>query len=305
MIDRAFNDIKLRELRRFFGVVDNVVEGLLLKKYEETRNAEDYRDYAKVCGMVKANLRSLGAVVDKMEPLFETSQERPRWEIYLSGMRDLMRKMPNSYLFRFVLPTFGLEDLREKLSAYALRWTDQFHATHKVFWEGDLYLRNLARGTAIAQDFESGDTELPRLYASVKTWESRQEFDQFATALAEFLDLTVEVYVLGPVQLYLMIGRDTFLLICKALSVGKLSEIDEKAKDYVDLLQLHDFLHDSVEHSKTLAVTQDVLGGAAKEYVKRLREEHDRLRGQLPSKEMRYRFINRYETGVLFRNREE
>ncbi len=303
--EKAFNEIKRRELRRFHGAVDSVVEGLLLRKYEETRKAEEYRDYARICGLVKSNLHFLDVMADKMPALFETTDERSNWEIYLSGLRRVTRRMPESYLFRFVLPMFGLDGVREKLSAYSNRWQDQFHATHKVLQETDRYVKNLSKGFAIAQDYSATDNELPRLYASVKTWASKDDFDHFASALSEFLDVSVEVFVVGPVQLYLMLGRDAFTMIFKALSVSKLSELRENGKDYEDTMRLHDFVNSLVADSTTVQVMQEVLKEAVKEYTKRLRDEQIRLRGQLPTKEMKYRFIERYEGGALFRMREE
>lgn len=303
--EKAFVEVKRRELRRFHRAVDVVVEDLLLKKYEETRKAEEYRDYARTCGLVKSNLHLLDVVADNADALFETTDERSNWEIYLSGTRRLARKMPESHLFRFVLPMFGLDSVREKLVAYSARWLDQFHATQKVLHETDRYLKNLTRGLAVAQDYQASDSELPRLYASVKTWTSKDELDHFLSGLSDLLDVSVEVFVVGPVQLYLMLGRDAFLMIFKTLSVGKLSELRAHDREYADLLRLHDFVHGAVEKSMTIHVMQEVLKGAAVEYSKRLRQEQDQLRGQLPTKEMKYRFAERYESGALFRTHDE
>lgn len=303
--EKAFNEIKQRELRRWHGAVDSVVDGLLIKKYEETRKADEYRDYARICGLVKSNMQLVNVIADKMGPLFETTDGRVNWEIYLSGLRQTTRKMPDSYLFRFVLPMFGLEEVREKLSAYSTRWLDQFHATHKVLSETDSYVRNLGRGFNIAQEYNSAESDLPRLYASVKTWATKDDFDRFTSGLSEFLELTVEVFVVGPVQLYLMLGRDAFTLIFQALSIGKLSELRDNGKEHHDALRLHDFVHGLVADSMTTQVMQEVCKQAVKEYANRLRGEQERLRGQLPTKEMKYRFSERYESGALFRTREE
>jgi hypothetical protein len=302
--EKAFNEIKRRELRRWHGAVDSVVDSLLIKKYEETRKADEYRDYARICGLVKSNMQMLDVVADKMGPLFETTDGRANWEIYLSGLRHTTRKMPDSYLFRFVLPMFGLDELREKLSAYSTRWLDQFHASHRVMAEMDDYVKNLNRGLNVAQDYNSTETELPRLYASVKTWSSKEELEKFTSSLSEFLELTVEVFIAGPVQLYLMLGRDAFMLIFKSLSIGKLNELRDNNKDQEDALRFHDFVHGLVAESLTAQVTQEVCKEAVKEYSKRLRDEQERLRGQLPTKEMKYRFTERYESGVLFRAKE-
>ncbi|MBI2953302.1 MAG: hypothetical protein HYY30_03245 [Chloroflexi bacterium] len=305
MNEKAFTEVKRRELRRFHGAVDSVVEGLLLKKYEETRKADEYRDYARVCGLIKSNLHTLDLIADKTGPLFETTDERSNWEIYLSGLRHILRKTSDSYLFKFVLPMLGLDGVREKLSAYTVKCLDQLHASQKTMREVDGYVRNLSKGCAIGQEYRAQDNELPRLYASIKTWSSKDDLDHFLTGLAEFLDVSVEVFVVGPVQLYLMLGRDAFMMIFKALSVGKLSELRESDRHYEDTMRLHEFVNGLMANSTTVQVMQEVMKESVKEYTKRLRDEQERLRAQLPTKELKQRFAQRYESGILFRTREE
>ncbi|MCL5960991.1 MAG: hypothetical protein M1358_17095 [Chloroflexi bacterium] len=302
MNEQSYREVKRREIRRFHAAVDSVVDNLLLKKYDETRNAEEYRDYSRICGLVKSNLHTLDLMADQMGVLFERTSERSNWEIYLTGLRKTARKLPDSYLFRFVLPMLGLETLREKLSAYSIRCLDQFHTAHKTLQETDRYLQNLTRGYGIAQEYHSDHTDLPRLYSSVKTWESNQDLGRFLGQIQDLLDLTVEVFIAGPIQLYLMIGRDTFLAVFKALTVGKLNDLQQGDREQFEMLQLHDFLHNSAASSKTLEITQEILREAVKEYTKRFREEHEALRGQLPTQEIRRRFIHRYESGILFQS---
>jgi hypothetical protein len=98
-----------------------------------------------------------------------------------------------------------------------------------------------------------------------------------------------------------MIGRDSFLAIFKALSVGKLSELQDNGREYMEMLRLHDAINGAIRDSKTIEVSQEIMREAVGEYCKRLREEHERLRAQLPTREIRRSFIGRYESGVLFR----
>ncbi len=300
MIDQPYQEVKRREIKRFHGAVDTVVDNLLLKKYDETRNAEEYREYSRICGLLKNNLRSLDVIADRSSKLFDRTNERTNWEVYLTGLRKMVRQAPQSYLFRFVLPMLGLEALREKFSAYSARCLDQFHVAHKTLAETENYLQNLTKGHSIAQEYRSEKGDLPRLYSTVKTWETESDFDRFLDNLTNLLDLTVEVFIVGPVQLYLMIGRDTFLAIFKGLTAGKLSDLQQNDREQSDMLQLHDFVHDSIANSKTVEITHEVLRETVREYTKRLREEHQTLRVQLPNREIRRRFIQRYESGALF-----
>lgn len=305
MNENAFQVAKRRELRRFHRAVDKAIEELLDTKYTETRSVEEYRQFASACALVKNLSRMVDLWADRAEPLFESEGERTKWEVYLSGLRKLGRDMPESYLFRFVLPMFGLEDLREKVVAYSGRWLDGLHSAHQCLGEVERYLRHLERGTEIAREYEADPGEdLPRLYASLKTWERQDDLDAYCRALGDFADTTVEVLIAGPVQLYLMLGPETFTLIFKSLTVGRLGDLAGNDEEYVELMSLHGFLQRLVGESTTLALLREVAARAARTYSESVREESIRLRAQLPTQDLKRAFVRRYESGVLFRREE-
>ena len=301
MNDKAFAELKSRELKRFHAGIHAAIESLLQQKYEETRKADEYRQYARACAVVKGALQGLDLAIDRLPPLFENNDERSNWDVYLSGLRSLFRKMPDSYLVRFVLPMLGLEPLGEKLAAYSLLWLEELHAAHVLLQETDIYLENLTRAQLLAEEYGDSNSTLQRLYASVKTWQTTPELDAFFGGVEKFLTSSVEVFVAGPVQLYLMLDRDTITMVFKALSVGRLSDLREGSREYDELLKLHDHIRQVVEDSTVLSLAKSVLQEAARDYLKRLRQEQRNLRGQLPNRDLRHRFVERFESGALFR----
>ncbi len=306
MNEKTLNNAKGRELRRFHQAVDKVIDQLQTEKYEQTRDHGEYRQYVAVCTFVKNLTRAVDLLSDKLPALFEQEGERTKWEVYLSGLRKLCRDLPDSYLFRFVLPLYGLDDFQAKVVSYADRWLDGLHAAHRFFAEAERYLGHLERGEQIAAEYQAAAGEdLARLYASLKTWEGEREMGAFFEAVAEFTDTTLEVLVVGPLQLYLLLGRDTCMLIFKALSVGRLSDLREGEAEYAELLGLHDFVHGLVERSATLGLLREMSVRVGKVYAQSLREEETRLRGQLPTDDMKRSFIRRYEAGVLFAQQRE
>lgn len=292
-------------MRRFHQAVDRVIEGLLLEKFEGTRQADEYRRYVKSCGFVKDSLRALDILAENSGSLFDRNDDRSNWEVYLSGLRRLFRQMPDSYLFRFVLPMFGLDDLGEKLSAYSHKWLDQTHAAQKFLRETERYLESLNRGAAIAADYGTDDLEMVRLYASLKTWQSKEELQSFVDDLEEFLACGVEVFVSGPVQLYLMLNRDTMLLIFKALSIGRLADLRDGDPEYAELMKFSDFVRGLVQDSETLRLSREIIVRATKEYVSDLRRDQERLRAQLPDRSVKRSFVQRFESGALFRREDD
>lgn len=300
MTEKAFNGIRQRELRRFHRTVNQVIDTMLVEKYEATRQAEEYRRFARTCGFIRNILQVVDILAENAAPLFDKNDERSNWEVYLSGSRRLLRQLPDSYLFRFVLPMFGLEDVREKTSSFSGKWLEQIHAAHKVLRTVDTYMVNADRGTAIANEYGSSDPEVVRLYASLKTWQTHNEMDRFIHEVEEFLSSTVEVFISGPLQMYLMINRDTMLLIFKSLSIGRLSELRDGQAEYVEIMKLSDFVRGAVENSETLETGREIVTRTVKEYTTSLRIEQDRLRAQLPTRSMRHNFIQRFESGALF-----
>jgi hypothetical protein len=301
--EKTFRAAKSREQRRFFRAVTQVIDQLLSQKFEQTKDLGEYRRYAETCNYVKGQIHLVDATSDRLTRLFERQGERANWEVYLSGLRQICRDLPNSYLFRFVLPMFGLEDVQDKLVAYSGRWLESLHAGQTVLSQAERYLSNLERAEFIQEEYRAANAaneDLPRLYASLKTWTTESELAGFYSALADFVGGTLEVLVLGPMQLYLMLGRDSFTVVFKALTAGRLADLKQDNEDYVEVLALHDFVHGSLADSVTWGVLKEVVARSGKNYADLLREEVSRLRAQLPTPELQRGFLARYEAGAIF-----
>lgn len=299
--EEAYRRVMERELKRFHRAVDAAIEGLLSQKYDAADDYQEYEEYAKACQRVKGSLGMVDLVADRLPPLFAQRAERTNWEVYLAGLRQIHRLFPDSHLFRAVLSTYRLEDLKEKLRAFSGHWLDFLHEADETLRQIDKYLGNLTEAREIMADYGNENESLARLYASLKTWEKEEDFENLFDDLRRFLDTGIEVFIVGPIQLYLMLSRDTFLLIFKALTVDKLSKLEGEGRGYDDLMALHDFVYGLVHNSQTRRVMQEVLGAAVAKYIEDLKEEHTKLRQQVPGKERKRRFVQYFEEGTLFK----
>jgi hypothetical protein len=309
-MNEIFRPIKERELRRFHQAIDTVTDALLSTNQPKTVR------------FVKNNLEIIDFLTDEFFELFDLpaatpaaqagkpveqsemkriSEARANWDIFASGVRWINQRMPDSYLFKFVLPMFKLEDLEGKILSYSGQWLEQTHISAKALSEVDKYLRNYEKGEEIVERYSTSNQELVRLYASLKTWETKEKFEKFFKDFDDFLSTSVEVFILGPIQLYLMISRESFLLIFKALSIGKISELEEQKREkYQEIMAFNDWFYGLIEKSQTLRVFQDAIKSTVKEYVRLLREEEENIRKQLPTKDLKNRLIERFEKGLLF-----
>ncbi|HID95545.1 MAG TPA: hypothetical protein EYP53_05750 [Candidatus Latescibacteria bacterium] len=299
--EEVFRKICKREIKRFHRAVNESIRDLLSQRFDQAEGHEEFQRYVDLCTTVKNILRMIDPLIEKLPSLFAITGERSNWDIYLSGLAKLNRQLPESHLFGSLLSAYRLDELQEKLFAFSGRWLDYLSEAHKVLGQLDEYLDNTIKGREVMENFKTENEELLRTYASLKSWETEEDLDQFFDDLADFLESSIEVFISGPLQLYLMIGRDTFLLIFKALTVRKIGELTGDERQYVELMALHDFVYDLIEKSETLGIFQEVLERSGERYTELLKEEHLRLRGQIPGKHRKRRFIEHFESGALFK----
>ena len=298
----AYQQVVKRERKRFQRALEAAIKELLSQKYEAGEEYKEYERYVETCQRIESSLALWEPVAEELFPLFVQTKGRSNWEMYLAGLRQLHRRFPDSHLFRATLSTYKLEDLKEKLVGFSRRWLDLLHEADEALRQVDKYLGNLAKAQEIMASYGNENKGLVRLYASLKTWEKEEDFEKLFDDLRRFLDIGIEVFVLGPIQLYLMLSRDAFLLIFKALTVDKLSKLEEEREGkYDDLMALHDFVYGLVRDSLTRQAMQEVLEATMEEYIKDLREEHTKLRQQVPGKERKRRFVQYFEEGTLFK----
>lgn len=293
-MNKIFQPIKERELRRFHQALDRETDLFLLENEVQP----------KVVQFIKNNFNLVDLLVDKLFELFEIQDSREKWDIFSAGIRYSCQKMPNSYFFRFVLPMFKLDDLGEKILGYSGQWLQETHLGQKALLEINQYLKNYAKGEKLCKRYSTSNPELVRLYASIKTWETKEKFDRFFQDFQKFLDTSLEVFISGPIQLYLMISRKSFLLIFKALTVEKVSTLSEDEEKYQEIMAFHDWIYSVIEKSETLRVFQKIWKKVVREFLRLLREEQENIRRQLPSRELKSRLIDRFEKGLLFQKEE-
>lgn len=300
-MNETFRPIRNRELQRLHRAIDTVVDGLILEKQQPDL------DYLKACKFTRESLQIVDFLIDDFFSIFEEKNGRGRQDIFASGLRKVWQKFPSSYFFRFVLPMFKLdEDLGEKTRSLAAEWLELTHFSQKALAEIDKYLKNYSKGQKILEAYRSENKELLRLYASLKTWEEKEKFEKFFADFESLLERGVEVFVFGPIQLYLMLNRETFLLIFKMFSSEKLSEIEsESEKAYQEVMAWHDFCHRFLERFLPLHLLREASRRIVKEYIRLLKEGEEGLRQQLPTKELKKRFVERFEKGLLFTQEEE
>src|SRR3990172_372683 len=234
-------------------------------------------------------------------PLFEDEESRSRWNVYLEGMRGILRDYRHSHLLRAIFPMLKLGELGEKTHAWATEALEMLH-TAESFLDGlDQYLQALAKAQeTLAAYGRSKDEGLARVYASLKTWEETKDFEKFTENFEKLLDQSVTVVVEGPIQLYLMLSREGFLLIFRALSSVSLNDRKLRDRDLASLMKLHEDFKGKVESWEARKRSSRMVRRALEIYLERWRRKQEERRSLLPTEESRKRFTERFERGELF-----
>lgn len=318
----SFSYVKNRELKRLHQACNKASKKILKDRYGKLAE----KDYNKVRGYhqwVTSTISLLGSIFSsRWERLYQKREgdlssfrvlkDRSRYDIYESGIRRFLKKYPQSYWTSHVIKIFNLGDIQNRILEHTdnfLNWLRFFGGINKLT---EVYLNNLDRGVDMAKDYSGRDVEdlyeddLVRLYGYLKTWEDQEDLDEFMKDLDYLFDNTIELYIEGPIKLYLKLSKDKYLVIFKALTAEKQSDlpyIDEEQKEVMDAHgEFYDMVKEEMEEDTGFLYNIVELAKKTREnYIKSFKEDVNRLKFLFPSQELRRQFIRKYESGFIFR----
>lgn len=300
-------EIIKRERERFRKSIQKARE-VILKNHLSTTNLKDHDSFQKYTGRL-SQVASLAALVsdkvfDNFPKLFEEKQGRPMWEIYLSGARYLARRTSQGVFVSFLASYFELEDLVAKVNSYLESAVSGSADIYNLMREIDKYSEHYNKARKICVPYEKENQKFERqcrIYAVLKSWLKEDEFQTMQTALNKGSDQAFKVIIEGPIQLYLVISRETFFFILKFLTGKNSIDISKERKELDDANDLHSFIYGLVEGSDK--IFRNLITEALKFYHNDLIDELRELRSEFPSDDRKRRFIERFETGELFKDR--
>lgn len=317
----SFSHVKNRELRRLLQACGKSSKKLLTDKYGKL-NEDDYRKIKGYHDWVNSTIGILASVLSsrwerlyqKRENLstFRSLKERSRYDVYESGIRRFMKNYPHSHWSTSIIKILRLNDFQnlflEEVDNF-LNWLRYFGSINKM---GEIYLNYLANAVDMAKNYTERDKDdlygddLVRLYGYMKTWEDDEEIDDFINDMENFFDRTIELYIEGPIKLYLKLSRDKYLIIFKAFTAESPNDIPYIDDEQKEIMKVHEDIYDMVkeEHNNEdgfLYNITELLKKSKENYIKSLREDVNRLKFLLPTQELRRQFIRKYESGFIFR----
>ena len=258
----SFSHVKNRELRRLQQAYGKASKKILKQKYGKLSRG----DYSKIQGYhqwVSSTIGILGSILSsrwerlyqKKEELesFRTLKDRSRYDIYESGIRRFLKKYPQSHWSSHVIKLFSLSDIQNLFLDHIdnfLNWLRYFGSINK---SAEIYLNYLDRGVNLAKNYTDRETsdlygdDLVRLYGYLKTWEEQEELDDFIDDLDDLFDRTIELYIEGPIKLYLKLSKDKYLIIFKALTAEKANDLPYIDEEQKEVMEAHNEFYDTIK----------------------------------------------------------
>lgn len=295
-----FREIKTREAERLQKAIDAAHEVLVGKKTQAGMLATNpvYKDLddAKVLVTMAAGMFL------KHPSLFEKKERgRYKWEIYLDAVRFLARQSRQSYVTKILFPRLGLEEISNYLVALAGRYLEVTNDIHRCSKQIEEYILNYNWACDVTEAVNKKETRLCQRYATLKTWQREEELNDFSALMEKAALGAFEIFIEGPLKIYLLLGPDKILLIIRAFTAENPADLLKMDPHLADALSLFEKARDTVEKASLAAIGREFIPEIIRQYVILWKKGHEEIRKELPTQNLRRMFVERFESGTLFR----
>ncbi|MFA5831584.1 MAG: hypothetical protein WC878_07190 [Candidatus Paceibacterota bacterium] len=227
--------------------------------------------------------------------------ERKSWDTHLTGARTLSRTAPKGYALSVAAKLLNLEETTDKVASLISRSTAVQSDIYRVVAGAKTFIDHYEWAKKQAERFGNDDDEMAVKYASLKTWERKEEFDQFSSVAEKATAGAIEVFIEGPVKLYLMISPEQLMIVIQGLvmrSAFDFANAEKKGLD--DSLTLLLNSQKAVETSSLFKVVRELLAEGMKKYHSLWKEENEEIRHSFLDEDRAKRFVECFENGTLF-----
>ena len=233
--------------------------------------------------------------------LKDPKHQRKTWDAYLTGARTLTRTTPTGFALNIVAKMLKLEETTNMVASLINRSTEVQGDIHKVARKAKEFVDHYEWAKQQAKSFGNENDDLIRKYASLKTWERKDEFVQFSSLAEKATGDFIEVFVEGPVKLYLMISSGQFMLIIQGLVRANAFDFENAGTTGLDdSLTILQNAQKAVETSPLFKIIRELFAQGLKEYHSSWKEEHLEIRQSLLDEDRAMRFVECFENGTLF-----
>ncbi len=233
--------------------------------------------------------------------LKDSDHERKSWDTHLTGVRTLTRTTPKGYALSVAAKFLNLEETTDKVASLISRSTAVQCDIYQVAAKAKAFIDHYEYAKKQADKFGNTDDELARKYASLKTWERKEEFDQFSSVAEKATADVIEVFIEGPIKLYLMISPEQLMILIQGLAMRNAFDfMNAEKKGFDDSLTLLLNSQKAVETSSLFKIIRELLAEGLKKYHSLWKEENEEIRHSFIDEDRAKRFVECFENGTLF-----
>lgn len=303
----SFEELKKGALERFKKSLLGAKEATLTERFPPfgNRGIKEIKSYTELLDELEGLLLlTVNGFLKNLPPPSKKEGERSLWEVYLSGLRYFARRYPQGFFRGTTLSPKEYEDFPNKLDSFIYKCSEGLIDIVDLSKELERYCRHHKNGLDVVQKHEGWHPDWLKMYASLKTWEDDDKFQVFENRLLRARQQIFDIIVEGPIQLYLVIGQETWFIILKILTLRDLRDFysDQNKEELRDLKALNELIYKTVEGSESLEAFKKLGQECLRIWVNDFLEEEKRNRRQCPTEGSRKRFIERFENEEIFRS---
>ena len=292
MIDK---DIIVREKQNWNSSLEEAYKDLFEKEIlNQPLDSKEYENRVSHLEFSHSLVQhGLELVFREFPKLMEDIDGISRFERYITSIRALFLKIEHGILFKLALSISGLSEVSNKVVEWSKQANNSLPIFYKFFKDCEKYLANYEQGKTLTQG-KFGESLIP-IYASLKTWKTEEDFNGFRQQFNNVATQFIQIYIEGPIQLYIIISENHFSIVLRSLLLERLSQKDQ----FADLALLNDHIKTIVKDSKTLDYSIELLKLTAKNYTKKWISKQDKMRLSHPTSYLKDKFVKNFESGVF------
>jgi len=286
-----------KELKRFKSHLSSCSKDLI-----EQTDSDSLEIVDEAIGLCKVIYPIIQRRIISYEEDYKLLTEPNKVARMLAGIRMVVRSHPNSFMQKAIVSAFQLQQLSESFIVWGKHLQTYARLLDRVERDYRLYSNHCSNGYDIANKYLNDVEEDIRVnaYASLKTW-SNEELQAFHTDFESFVSSSIEVFIEGPISLYVKLDKDTFVWVLRLLSQQK-ADSDLLFSDSDILLPsiIHDVVSDEYNDGIIDIIIQ-LLKDTCQSFTDEWLEDQTKLRSFVTTITSREQFIYAFEQGQYFK----
>lgn len=279
------------------------------KSLKEGIAQRDYDISTKLSPLVVELGESLYNKNEKIREILYTEGELRN---QIGGLRTLVKQFPLSLFYHDMSEIFNLGPLFKDVVTWGTHLSFLLRTLNCVDREYRIYSKNVVSAANLMNEYYPvSDTSVfiedPRVrtYATYKTWNQDSRYDAYTNNMATLFDVGFEVFVEGPLTLYVKLTKDDIVCLIRLVSTSLNPRYEHGESEKLFPLLLHDIISSEAREGGTIDSILTLLKNALHSAVQDKIIEENIRRSFIQEWSERKEYILKFESGKFFKQKEK